>query len=116
MKLFLDDVRDPEKYHIMGWVWVKTAEDAVRLLRTGEVTEAALDHDLTDEQMIRGGYFGEIYEDGHKSGYDVVEFLEQHPQFWPPDGVSVHSRNPAGKKRMHQVIYNHYRKLFLPLF
>ena len=111
MKLWLDDYRDPGKYSKLEWTWVKTAEDAVKILRTGQVEFASLDHDLTDEQMVRGGTLGQIYEDGHKSGYDVVEFLEQHPEFWPRDGVNVHSANPVGKKRMQQIIDRHYKSM-----
>lgn len=112
MYLWLDDIRDPRHYGREGWRWVKTAKDAIEVFRTGEVEAASLDHDLTQDQMQRGGYLGEVYEDGHKSGYDVVEWLEQHPQFWPKYGVAVHSANPAGKKRMEQVIFNYYGRNF----
>jgi hypothetical protein len=110
VKLWLDDIRDPMNFNAVGWVWVKTAEDAVNAFRTGEVTEASLDHDLTDEQMIKGGFNGMIYEDGHKSGYDVVCWLETHPEFWPVNGVRVHSQNASGAARMRQVIDKHYKE------
>lgn len=109
MKLWLDDIRDPEHYGKSDWVWVKTATDAIDQFRTGQVEEASLDHDLTDEQMVKGGILGQVYEDGHKSGYDVVCWLEQHPEFWPPEGVRVHSANPAGRRRMLQVVDKHYQ-------
>lgn len=108
MKLWLDDIRDPAEHAHIGWTWVKTAEDAVTAFRTGDVEKASLDHDLTPEQTIRGGELGIIYEDGQRSGYDVVCWLEEHPQFWPKGGVVVHSRNPAGRKRMEQVINRFY--------
>lgn len=108
MKLWLDDIREPWKHGCIGWGWAKTAAEAIEYLKSGEVTEASLDHDLTEEQMIQGGFFGKIYEDGHKSGYDVVCWLEQHPEFWPVNGVKVHSANPAGRKRMQQIIDKHY--------
>lgn len=107
MKLWLDDIRDPVDFGRIGWTWAKTAEEAIELLRTHPVTRASFDHDLTWEQMSAGIY-GEIREDGQKSGYDVVVWLEQHPQYWPPDGVMVHSQNAAGRKRMQQVINAHY--------
>lgn len=113
MKLWLDDCRDPAKFiktDWQTWTWVKTAEDAIALLRTGQVEFASLDHDLTDRQMVQGGYLGRIYEDGQQSGYDVVCWLEQHPEFWPKYGVKVHSANPAGRARMLQVIDRHYQK------
>ena len=68
-----------------------------------------MDHDLTDEQMA-GGILGEIREDGQKSGYDVLLWLEEHPEYWPPNGVRVHSANPAGRLRMQQIIDKHDRR------
>jgi hypothetical protein len=111
MKMWLDDMRDPILYTLeMDWNWVKTAQEAIDLLRTGTITRASLDHDLTDEQMVKGGFPGQVYENGHKSGYDVVCWLEQHPEFWPINGVKVHSANPSGAARMRQVINRHYRR------
>jgi hypothetical protein len=107
--LWLDDCRNPAKFGFPNYTWAKTAEEAIALLRTGEVCYASLDHDLTAEQM-KGGMFGEIREDGQASGYDVVVWLEQHPEYWPRDGVTVHSMNPAGRARMQQVIDRFYRK------
>ena len=108
MKLWLDDIRNPLNYGLEDWVWVKTAEEAINTLRSGVVMRASLDHDLTDEQMVRGGFNDQIYEDGQKSGYDVVVWLEKHPEYWPPDGVTIHTANPAGRQRMQQVIDRHY--------
>lgn len=120
MKLWLDDIRDPTNPYLMSselwkfaatidWTWAKTADEAVAYLRTGQVEFASLDHDLTQDQMRRGGFLGQVHEDGFKSGYDVVCWLEQHPEFWPLKGVRVHSANPAGAARMRQVINRHYR-------
>jgi hypothetical protein len=110
MRLWLDDKRNPAEFGHPDWFWVKTADDAVRMFRTGEVTQASLDHDLTEDQMKRGGYYGQVHEDGFKSGYDVVLWLEAHPEFWPPVRVRVHSANPAGKARMLVVINRYYDK------
>lgn len=107
IKMWLDDVREPWKFGALGYDWVKTAEDAIALLKTGRVVFASLDHDLTPEQTL-GGAFGQIREDGVKSGYDVVCWLEQHPEFWPVKGVRVHSMNPAGRHRMQQVVDRYY--------
>jgi len=113
MKLWLDDIRDPVDFGRPDWYWAKTAEEAVSIFRTGVVTVASLDHDLSEGQMTLGGYLGKIYEDGQLSGYDVVLFLKQHPQFWPSGGVRVHSANPAGKARMEQVIIKFYGRKFV---
>jgi len=108
VKIWLDDIREPWRFGCLGWTWAKTAQEAIEHFRTGTVTEASLDHDLTEHQMIHGGMLGEVYEDGQQSGYDVVCWLEAHPEFWPVNGVRVHSANPAGRARMRQVIDKHY--------
>lgn len=112
INLWLDDCRNPEKWGRPGWVWAQSAVEAIYWLRKKEVLAASLDHDLTEEQMIRGGYYGQIYEDGQKSGYDVILWLEEHPDCWPPQGVHVHSANIAGRKRMEMVIERFYGRNF----
>ncbi len=100
MNLWLDDVRDPANFGHIGWVWVKTADEAIALLKTGKVKSASLDHDLTIEQTLGR-------TDKEKTGYDVVCWMEKH-NVWPPNGVAVHSMNPVGAARMRQVIRMHY--------
>lgn len=46
MLLFLDDIRTPPGF---GWIWVKTAGEAIEKLKTRKVDFASLDHDLADE-------------------------------------------------------------------
>lgn len=92
MKLWLDDIRDPVTYGYLGYTWAKTAEEAIALLQTGEVTFASLDHDLSVKATL-GDWSGET------TGYDVVLWMEEH-NVWPRDGVAVHSMNPAGRQRM----------------
>jgi hypothetical protein len=43
MRVWLDDRRPPPDGE---WAWVKTPEEAIELLATGEVSEISLDHDL----------------------------------------------------------------------
>lgn len=109
MKLWPDDIRNPIHHGHYGWHWVRTAEEAIAWLKAEdiEIEEASLDHDLTPEQM-EGGIYGECRDDGQKSGYDVVRWLERNPERWPSGGVKVHSANPAGAARMQQVIERHY--------
>ena len=58
MKLWLDDIREPWRFGKHGWEWAKTADEAIALLKTANVEEASLDHDLTEDQMVRGGCLG----------------------------------------------------------
>jgi hypothetical protein len=114
MKLWLDDIRDPAKRLFINnrerleldrlWTWVKTADRAIELLATGDVTFASLDHDLAPEHYAEEQ---QLPATGAKTGYDVVCWMEEH-DVWPVEGVVVHSQNPAGRARMEQVIRRHY--------
>lgn len=96
MNLWLDDIRDPAEHGHVGWTWVKTYEDAIAALQTGTVERASLDHDLSIKATM-----GTTAPD-EKTGYHVVCWMEEN-NVWPKV-VSVHSANPAGAKRMRDVI------------
>ena len=100
MKLWLDDIRDPADFGCIGYVWAKTADEAIELLKSGQVECASLDHDLSINATL-GKW------DGERTGYEVVRWMEES-NTWPPGGVEVHSMNPAGKARMLAVIRQHY--------
>lgn len=106
MKLWLDDIRPPHEHGCLGWTWAKTARESIALLKTGEVTEASLDHDLSFDPMQRC-VAGLPPVDGEETGYTVVCWMEEH-DVWPADGVRVHSMNPVGRERMRFVIGRHY--------
>lgn len=103
-KLWLDDVREPWKFGALGWTWATTAEEAIAYLKTGQVTQASLDHDLAPDHYP---WTGVPLEQCKGTGYDVVCWMEEN-NVWPVDGTSVHSMNPVGKARMLQVIQRHY--------
>jgi len=97
MKLWLDDIRQP----LIGFHWVKTADEAIEVLKTGAVEYASLDHDLSISATLG------VPKPDEKTGYTVVCWMEEN-SVWPPKGVDVHSLNPAGKARMLAVIRSHY--------
>lgn len=97
MILWLDDIRDPAKYGYVGAVWCKTAEEAIDLLKTGKVTFASLDHDLSVQATLG------MPKRGEKTGLTVVLWMEAN-QVWPKNGVRVHSVNPEGRAKMERVI------------
>ena len=105
MVLWLDDVRNPNEHGAVGAAWAKTYEEAITYLKTGEVTIASLDHDLTIKQTLG-------LDDNEKTGYDVLVWCENN-DVWP-EIIYVHSQNPAGRMKMYQVIQKHYGKLFQP--
>jgi hypothetical protein len=87
MRLFLDDVRKAPS----GWIPVRTAVDAIRLLETGMVHVISLDHDLGTKE----------------TGYDVACWIEAKvmldPNFHTPR-IEVHSANPVGAARIRACI------------
>ena len=88
MKVYLDDLRPTPE----GWVRVYWPDEAIRLLKTGEVEVISLDHDLGDDE--RG------------TGNDVVLWIEEAvftQQFTPPE-IRVHSANSAARKKMEAGI------------
>lgn len=91
MKVFLDDVRImPDGYDIH----VKTAKEAINLLRKGDVTLISLDHDLGPEEA--------------GTGYDVASFLEEaaYRKAVPPLHWQIHSANPVGIQNMRKALQN----------
>lgn len=90
MKLWFDDVRVAP----LGWTWAKSFDDAVVLLRTGNVGNASLDHDM-------GGWAdgGLAFDPNAPDGTDLVDWMVENATY-PNGWVQVHSSNPAGADRM----------------
>lgn len=107
MKLWLDDVRAPHLHGALGWEWAKTAQEAIDYLSSGKVEIASLDHDLAPDHYP---WSGVPLEQCSGTGYDVVVFLENNPEFLPPRGTRVHSMNPVGRARMEQVLARLYEQ------
>jgi hypothetical protein len=75
---------------------VRTPEEAIELLRGGEVEELSLDHDLGLDVGLR-----------ERTGYDVLLWLEREvtaERARPPVVLSVHSGNVGAVRRMEQAI------------
>lgn len=88
LRLWLDDVRPvPE-----GWVWARTAWDAIDVLRAGGVVEVSLDHDLGPPEA--------------GSGYDVAKWIEAEAYHGRLARLrwAVHSANPIGRERMAKAL------------
>ena len=93
MRVYLDDVRDAPD----GWVRTHTPEEVIALLRTGEVRELSLDHDLGLDTPA-----------AERSGYSVLVWLEREVgegrwSFSLPK-ITIHSANPPGRERMRRAI------------
>ena len=97
MLVFLDDERTPPE----GWTLVRWPDEAIELLKTGQVEEISLDHDLGDDE--RG------------TGYDVVLWIERavFERGFVPPVMHVHSANSAARQRMLagiEAIQRHSRR------
>jgi hypothetical protein len=90
MRVWLDDmaIRDPSS----GWTIVRTADEAIALLMTGQVEAISLDHDLQD--FRQDPYPREI------TGMHVVRWMITNGVF--PKVINVHSLNPDRGKFMVQ--------------
>jgi len=90
LRLWLDDERPmPAGFD----VHVKTANEAISLIRSGGVSIVSLDHDLGENEM---------------TGYEVAKFIEEgaFQGSLIPMEVRVHSANPVGAKNMAFCIDN----------
>jgi len=96
MKLWLDDIREPP----IGWTWAKTAEEAKWYLKSGQVEEASLDHDL-DWQATVG------LDKLEETGYDLVKWMCETGN-WPKKKPEVHSMNPVGRENMIKTIDRYF--------
>ncbi len=88
MKVYLDDLRPTPD----GWERVYWPDEAIELLKTGNVDVISLDHDLGDDE--RG------------TGNDVVLWIEEAvitQQFIPPE-IRVHSANSTARAKMEAGI------------
>lgn len=92
MKVYLDDLRPTPA----GWIRVYWPDEAIALLKTGNVTHISLDHDLGDD--VRG------------TGDDVVTWLQEQVFLhnMTPPVITVHSDNASGIQKMRQGIERIY--------
>lgn len=88
MKLWVDDERPkPQDFDI----WAKTADEAIRILNLGGVTEISLDHDLGSLE---------------KTGYSVAVWIEAAASngYLAKLKWSVHSANPPGRRNIEMAL------------
>lgn len=92
MKVWLDDERPiPAGYDIH----VKTAGEAIELLKTGNVELISLDHDLG----------------GVATGYDVAKWIAEaaYHNSLPKVKVRIHTMNPIGRENIKSTIRMAYK-------
>ena len=92
-KLWHDDVRRPPDE---TWLWARTNEEAIKILRVGGVTEISLDHDLGLE-AVDPDEQGAYRRPGHSpngTGADLARWMCDHQLV--PENISVHSWSRDG--------------------
>jgi len=91
MKLYVDDRRQPSEDYTEDYVLARTAAEAIKHLKTGQVTDLSMDHDLG----------------GGSTGMEVLNWVQRQMTergFVPPEVMVAHSRNPAGKAALTRAI------------
>lgn len=121
--LYMDDVRICP---YVGYTTVRTVEEAMVLLATGEVNHCSLDHDMGScaDCHAKGLDVGDMKTasttfmhwcphnlDGTKLARWIVETGN-----WPRHKPEVHSANPVGRERMRGIFDRYWpeRTLFWP--
>lgn len=98
IKVFLDDDIDAPKRQewAQGYdIWVTTPEEAIELLKKGNVSHISLDHDLG-------------LEPDNRNGYMVAKFIEEAAfnEELPSLTWRIHSQNPRGRQNMEAALRN----------
>lgn len=94
ISVYLDDERQTPD----GFVRTYTPKETIEILKTQQVENLSLDHDLGDDENIG-------------TGYDVLVWLEEavfSGEFYEKYGfnvpwINIHSMNPVGKERMQKL-------------
>lgn len=113
MKLWLDDIRECPP----GWTWAKRAAEAIECLRTGEVEEVSLDHDLgacercmngqTVEDWLLATNFRSMPNCSHfGTGYTVACWIEEKAISGELGRLAwaCHSSNVTGRNRIEATL------------
>jgi hypothetical protein len=77
------------------WTWVKTAHEAIAVIKANYVEELVLDHDLGPPEA--------------GTGYDVALYIEKHMFLGdlghePPKVIRIYSANNVGRQKLQWSI------------
>ena len=105
MKIWLDDVRPAPD----GWIHVKTVDEAIKYLLTGQVDYISLDNDLGHAKNACDDC--QYHHDNcdcdchalNPEGYTLVDWMEAN-NIWPRYKPLVHTDNPYRAEYMNGVI------------
>lgn len=99
IRLWHDDIRPAPE----GWVWARTNQAAQEILKTNNVIEISMDHDLgldhfSEEEIDTNPELLFGMGQSEQTGYHLVVWMIDNC-FVPPR-ITIHSWNPAGAKEM----------------
>jgi len=95
MKIWLDDqINDmscPNRHTPEGFIGVDNAEEAIKMIESGNVEYISFDHDLGDNV---------------KTGYDVALVIEELAYFGKINKIEwdIHSANPVGADNIKKAM------------
>lgn len=101
IRLWLDDIRPmPSDFDIHA----KSANEAIKVLKTGNVVHISFDHDLGDIVDTEGDIV--LWNEHKKTGYYVASWIEEQAALGniPPLTWAVHSANPIGSENIRQAM------------
>ena len=80
-----------------GWTLCRWPSEVIALLKTGEVTEISLDHDLGDTPQD--------YITSERTGMDVMTWLEEQvfTNHFKPPIIHIHTANSVAGRRMEKI-------------
>lgn len=102
INVWVDDNRDPIQWRRKNFVWAKSANGAVKLLKSYDVNIISLDCDLSPNQYLFSG----LNKDNiTPSGLDLIEWMIKFNKI--PPYVEVHSANEQARNKMINLLQHH---------
>ena len=100
LNLWLGDLQRAPTFIESGLVWAtaRTGDEAIEMLRSGDVEFASLEYDIS----------GGCHE---KTGWDVMTWMTEN-SVWPKNGVRIHALNYAWSEVMISLVKRVYGRTF----
>lgn len=66
----------------------------------------------TGEKLTTCPSCGSMSVQAEETGFTVLNWLEDYPEYWPVDGVRIHTANVSMYQPMRAVVFKHYGRNF----
>lgn len=111
LKLYVDDIRNPDDFVGPGWHWAKTVTEAIRILDEQDVDIVSLDHDIAHSIPITGSTIAQPFActETFEPVARFIRCLVLGALDWDdghsyPHTVYLHSANPIGIEKMKAIL------------